>query len=352
MLQLNQHWLPLCLLIVLLLGTRDSRAQQDTNLDRVLISNTVESVASEVSREYFDPEVAARVALSLRKGLEDGVYQSLKSKKELAETLTRNLYSWTNDKHLAVSVLERPSAESSPGDPDLTREKSALRSNFGIQRVELLPGNLGYLNLTAFYRLEEANDAFSAAMQVLRSADALIIDLRENGGGSPDTVVLLTSYLFDSKDILLMDIVPRSGETRHYRTMDLDPLLRNERRPVYLLTAKQTFSAAECLAYVLQERGRAEIVGEQTAGAANPGRAYPVNDLFEVTIPNGQIRTAITAKNWEGTGVTPDIPVPASDALETAQIRSLQKLLLQESDSQWKTTLQQRLGSLQSDNKP
>jgi C-terminal processing protease CtpA/Prc len=111
-----------------------------------------------------------------------------------------------------------------------------------------------------------------------------------------------------------------------YVTLDVPLSDRDARRPLYVLTAARTFSAGEGAAYLLQERRRAEIVGEQTAGAANPGRPYPVNNRFEVTVPNGRVRSAVNGSNWEGRGVMPDIAVPESDALRTAHLRALRRL--------------------------
>ncbi len=238
-------------------------------------------------------------------------------------------------------------------EPEASREEVGRRCNYGIQRIEILPGNIGYLNVTAFYRLEEGKDAIAAAMQVLRGADALIIDVRNNGGGSPDTVVLLASYLFDESNLELFEIVPRShGETRKYRTMDVPTMYRNAKRPVYVLTSHQTFSGGEGFAYLLQERGRAMVIGETTAGAANPGRPYPVHEFLEVTVPNGQIRTAVTRKNWEGQGVAPDLPFAVAEAPRMAQRLALKKLLEGNLDQAWSASLRSRLESLESSTDP
>ena len=106
-----------------------------------------------------------------------------------------------------------------------------------------------------------------------------------------------------------------------YTTEATPPLTRNARRPIYVLTSPRTFSAGEGLAFILQERKRAVVIGEVTAGAANPGRSYPAGTMFEITVPNGRVVTAITKRNWEGSGVTPDIIVPAADAFRVAHLR-------------------------------
>ena len=139
----------------------------------------------------------------------------------------------------------------------------------------------------------EHRDALAAAMQVLQPADALIIDMRANGGGSPDTVALLISYLIEGTGQALFEIVHRDGSKEVYRTPEEAPATRNARRPIYVLTSARTFSGGEGLAFLLQELKRALVIGEVTAGAANPGRPYPAGELFEITVPNGRVLSTI-----------------------------------------------------------
>lgn len=280
-----------------------------------LVHATVAGAAALIRDEYFDPAIAARADAMLRERLAAGRYERARSPRSLAEAMTRDLYATTHDKHLAVAVV--PETEPKP------RSVVGTAENFGVQRAEILDGNVGYLNLTAFYHPEEARQAIAAAMTMLRHAGALIIDMRDNGGGSPETVALLLSYLFDEPELPLFAIVPRGGsEGRRYATEGCAVPERDGSRPVYVLTAARTFSGGEGLAFILQERGRAEIVGERTAGAANPGRPYRINDSFEITIPNGRVVSAVNGRNWEGTGVIPDLAVRASDALRVAQERA------------------------------
>jgi C-terminal processing protease CtpA/Prc len=211
----------------------------------------------------------------------------------------------------------------------------------------VLAGNVGYLNVTSFYRLEEARDVISAAMRLLRSADALILDMRGNSGGSPGTVALLASHLFDTPGLPLFEIVPRAGSGVQYTTFEPGVPERNGTRPAYVLTSEHTFSAGEGFAFILQERRRADVIGEPTAGAANPGRPYPVNPRLEVTVPNGQVRTAVTGRNWEGDGVMPDVTVPADDALRSAHMLALRELLKHVASGPWHETLKRQLAALE-----
>jgi C-terminal processing protease CtpA/Prc len=163
-------------------------------------------------------------------------------------------------------------------------------------------------------------------MRTLEPADALILDMRENGGGSPGTVALLVSYLFEAPERPLFEIVTRSGARETYHTEPVPT--RNAKRPVYVLTSPRSFSGGEGLAFLLQDLARALVIGEVTAGAANAGRPYPAGDLFDITVPNAQLLTSVTKRNWEGPGVTPDVRVPAADALRVAHLRAIDDLLV------------------------
>jgi C-terminal processing protease CtpA/Prc len=332
--------------IEMLPGGQAHGRQRDSALDAAEVRAAVRSVAAAVDREYFDAAAAARVAASLNRWIEDGRYDRVTRLESLAPMLTRDLFDLTGDKHLAVAVLEdRPSA---PASTDQARAARGRRENYGVTRVEILAGNVGYLDLQSFYRPDEARQAITAAMSLLRGADALILDLRENGGGSPDTVVLLASHLFEAAGMPLFEIVPRSGSGgRRYATVTPALAERDPTRPIFVLTGPRTFSAGEGLAFLLQERRRAEIVGERTAGAANPGRAYRVSDRLEVTIPNGQVRSAVSGRNWEGRGVEPDVTVPAAGALQAAHVRALRRLIERAQDPAWQSILQRELERLE-----
>ena len=310
------------------------------------VAKTVEAVAAVVEREYFDADRATRIARMLRERSDARHYEAVKSWAALAERLTIDLFALSNDKHLAVRVVRAASNTSGPAPAD-TREVTGRRANHGVQRVEVLAGNIGYLNLTSFYRPEEAVGVLTAAMRTLEGADALIVDMRENGGGSPDTVAWLLSYFFDTADLPLFEIVPRSGAARRYTTSAVPIGARHAARPLYVLTARATFSGGEGFPFILQERRRAVVVGEQTAGAANPGRPYAAGDLLEVTVPNGQVRTAVTGQNWDGRGVTPDVPVRATDALRVAHVHALREAIKSASDDQWRQVLQRHLRAVE-----
>jgi retinol-binding protein 3 len=335
-------WLVAAAVIVLGCGN----VSQEDRVDAAFVQQTVAALGDIVGREYFDPQVAHRVAESLDLARRERRYAAVSDVRELARRLTDDLFAATHDKHLAVGMARRVAGSASPGQPDAARAEQGRRSNWGVERVEILPGNVGLLHITSFYRPNEAGFAIAAAMEVLRGADAVILDLRNNGGGSPDTVSLLASYFFDQSALPLFDVVDRSGSHHAFTTLDPPVPARSGQRPAYVLTDARTFSAGEGLAFLLQERHRVEVIGETTAGAANPGRPYPINERLEVTVPNGQVRAAVTGRNWEGTGVVPDVRVAGADALRVGRVRALRAVAGQTPAGPWRETLMRELQAI------
>jgi hypothetical protein len=294
---------------------------------------TVRALGTVLKQEYIDVDLAGKADAALQRALTAGRYAGASTPEALARLLNRDLQDVTHDKHIWVEVVPpapppaQPAPARSAADADAARAEGVRRSNAGVRRLEILRGNVGYLDLSNFFRPEEARDTIALAMRLLNKADALIIDMRRNGGGSPGTVVYLLGYLLDAPGATLFEIVHRPPESSDRYALEATlPAERDGKRPIAVLTSAQTFSAGEGLAFLLQERHRAEIVGEVTAGAANPGRSYPVNDGFRVNVPNGRIKSAVSGSNWEGTGVTPDVSVPAADALQTAHEKILRTL--------------------------
>jgi hypothetical protein len=214
---------------------------------------------------------------------------------------------------------------------------AAFRRHFGCpvgeftrrRRVERLAGNVGYLELDGFLDAEAAAGPAAAAMTFLANTDALIIDLRRNGGGSPHGVALLCSYLFDAeKPVHLNSLYWRRGNrTEEFWTRKDVAGPRYVGKDVYVLTSARTFSAAEEFTYNLQCLKRATVVGETTGGGAHPGGGFPLGEHFVMFVPTGRAINPITKTNWEGIGVKPDLAVPADKALEAAHERAVQKLL-------------------------
>jgi C-terminal processing protease CtpA/Prc len=316
-------------------------AVSSPRLDKEFVRTTIEALTKIIREQYIDQDLASRVEAYLRNCLATGHYDQ-PTREEFAEELTRDLFTSSHDKHLSVMVSDDQGTASS-GTTEESREEIARQSNFGIQHVEVLPGNVGYLRLTSFYRPAEARDTFVSAMKLLAQTDALILDLRGNKGGSPDMAVLVASFMFSKPGIPLFSVIPRAGETAFYSTVQTPPPGSSGERPLFVLTSQTTWSAGEGLAFILQERHRAEIIGETTAGAANPGRAYRVNSMFEVNVPNGRVKSAVLGRNWEGIGVVPDVATPAAVALDLAHTHALRSLVEITPPGQRRTDLEREL---------
>ncbi|MEO6155979.1 MAG: S41 family peptidase, partial [Thermomonas sp.] len=214
---------------------------------------------------------------------------------------------------------------------------------FGIDSVKRLPGNVGYLELRGFGPTAMVGAAISGAMTLLSGTDALILDLRRNGGGEPETVAYLMSHFFAPGDERhLNDLYFRAGDKTHqyWTSAAVGPRYT---RPVYVLTSGRTFSGGEECAYDFQTQKRAKIVGETTGGGANPGDGYAIAKGYAAFIPNGRAINPITKTNWEHVGVKPDISVPAADAQKVAHAAILRELIAATNSQEEKTELQDSL---------
>ena len=180
-----------------------------------------------------------------------------------------------------------------------------LRGNFGFARVERLDGNIGYVDLRGFTPPEIASETAAAAMTFLGGTDAMIFDVRQNGGGSPEMVAFLTSYLFEGT-VHLNDFYSRpTNETRQSWTLPYVPGRRFPGKNVYILTSRKTFSGAEEFTYNLRHLGRATVVGETTAGAAHLVGGRRISDGFAISCTDGPAHQSCDKNElggrWRGT---------------------------------------------------
>ena len=286
----------------------------------------VESIAGAFYKYYIFPEVARGIGEALQASLAAGDYDGLTTPEAFTERLTADLQAVSHDKHIRVRYSSEARLFAGPEDEDSEDEATGVialaRSlNFGFYKVERLDGNIGYLDLRNFWdaQMPGAGETAVAAMNLLAHTDALIVDLRRNGGGSATMIALLTSFLFKAEPVHLNSFYerPRDRHTQSW-TLPYVPGMRTPDKPVYVLTSNDTFSAAEEFTYNLKNLKRATIVGETTGGAANPGGYISATPHFHVFVPTGRAINPITSTNWEGTGVEPDIQVPQAEALNTA----------------------------------
>ncbi|MDC8745403.1 S41 family peptidase [Xanthomonas campestris] len=202
------------------------------------------------------------------------------------------------------------------------------QDNFAFDKVERLPGNIGYEKFRLFAYSYLAAATASSATDFVTNTDALIIDLRENGGSDPAMVVQLASYRFDTRAHLHEIVTRKGGVTEQaWTTPGLPGQAFGGSKPVCLLNSQQTFSAAEDVAYALQALARATVVDESTSGGAPPSHSFKIGDQVVAVVPYVRSVSPITHGNWEGSGVIPDVAVPAAQAQQTAYRLSVQALI-------------------------
>ena len=291
----------------------------------------VETALALLRAGYVFPDRAEQAASAIEARLAAGEYDDLEEA-ALAERLTSQLHEVCADKHLRVRVMPpRPARHQPPGPADPWPPRGRERGrpgNYGIYRAERLDGNVGYLDLRGVADPEDAGPVIAAAMELVAGTYALIIDLRRNGGGSPDGVVFWCSYLFPDAGTHLNDIFHAgTGETRQFWSLAYVPGSRYLDRPVYLLTSRETFSGGEDFCYTLQAQGRAQVIGETTGGGAHPARMVPITSTIAISVPFARSVNPVTGTNWQGTGVVPDIAVPAAEAYDVAYGNALRHVL-------------------------
>ena len=327
----------LSLLLALSAVNSIAEPTSDGSVDACARAEVIDYVLDGVNRSYVFPEVAAKMSDTVRERVAKGEYEPITGAREFAEKLTADLQAVSRDKHLRVHLGDGPGARMMRGPVS----GGGGVDDGGFARVEQLPGNIGYIDLRLFHGPKVAAEHAANAMNRVADSDALIIDLRQNRGGSAEMVALLASYLLGPERVLVNTLVGRDGtpQKETWTTPDL-PGRRFTGKDVYLLTSSYTFSAAEEFAYDLKNMKRATLVGETTGGGANPINNFRINDRFQVSIPIARAVNPITGTNWEGVGVEPDVRVPAADALQTAQVAALEKRLERTRDPAQRTAIE------------
>jgi hypothetical protein len=318
-----------------------AQQQPDMTIDAATRNAVVDVLLKELSDSYVFAETAKKMESDIRTRLAAKEYDNIASAREFAAKLTADLQSVSHDKHLRV----RYSFEKNPERKD-RREPTAeeieqgrwqnRRINYGFERVERMNGNIGYIDLRGFNDARAGADTVAAAMAFLQNTEALIFDLRQNGGGSPSMIQLISSYLFGDKPVHLNDLYWRNqNKTDEFWTNPEQAKVKFTNKDVYVLTSNYTFSGAEEFSYNLKNLKRALIIGETTGGGAHPGGVVRLDDHFAAFVPIGRAINPISKTNWEGTGVEPDIKVPKEQALKIAYKMALEKSLVAIKDPQF-----------------
>ncbi|MFT4664259.1 MAG: hypothetical protein ACI8YQ_003409 [Polaribacter sp.] len=320
----------------------------------------VKSIGDLLNEHYIYEETANKMAEAISAKLTNGDYDKITDPVEFADLLGADLIAVSHDKHIRARVdpewiMQTKETVSEADSLAFVKEQVgyAQMDNFGFKEVKILEGNVGYLNLTAFYDTEYGGETAAAAMTLLSNASALIVDLRQNGGGSPAMIQLISSYLFGPAPVHLNNFYTRSS-TEPNQTWTLPHITgkRSPDIPVYVLTSKRTFSAAEEFSYNLKNMERATLIGETTGGGAHPGGTMAATERFTIWIPTGRAENPISKTNWEGTGVKPHIETPANEALDKAHMKAIEALMEKYKGGQMEEKLAWSLAGMKAKSNP
>ena len=316
---------------------------QPPNLDAAAKQAVIDEVASLLNANYIFPETARKMEGALRDRLKTGDLAQLSKAEQFGQAVSRILSEVSRDGHIgfaydpAQAENMRRLQSRSEEEVRVVRERMlsfARRDNFGFRKVEILPGNVGYLDFRSFSDPETAGPTAIAALNFLAYCDAIIVDLRQNGGGAPAQIQLISSYFF-ADPVHLNDIYTRATDsTENYWTLPYVPGAKAAGADLYILTSARTFSGAEEFSYNMKNLKRGTIIGETTGGGAHPTRTMIVQKDFVLRVPFARAINPYSKTNWEGTGVTPDIAVPAAQALDKAYLTAIDKLAAKASDPQ------------------
>ena len=317
------------------------------------IKDLINEICIKIKQNYVFPGKVERIVSKLNEKCESGQYSQLKDFKTLANILTDDLQNFAQDFHFYCEFnpkkASNPQNFSDEGDPEEVKEwiKQMEYLNYDIPTINRLPGNIGYIKLNSFKPAENAGELIWAAFTFLKHTNALIIDIRYNGGGDETMVQFILSYLTKNTEPLHLKTFYTRKTDSHQQSWTL-PFIPGKRyhKPVYVLTSRRSASAAEAFAYDIKHFKLGTLIGETTRGAANIVGLFPLKDKFVIDIPIGRPIHMKTTTNWEGQGVTPHIEINQNQALEKANILAVENLLECELDEEIRVMLQFELAFL------
>jgi hypothetical protein len=332
----KRSWLSLLALVViaaaLLQGAGAALAQQrgeEVEIDRAWKEAIIDSLCYQLNKTYVFPDIADKLEKQLRKNLKKKKYDSITALGDFARQLSEDMREIAHDGHLWIRPASeeeiRRSQVEEPTDED--RERYVLElawANFGFERVERLDANIGYLKFNQFADATYAGATAVAALNFLSNCDAMIIDLRDNGGGYPNLIQLMSSYFFEESTHLNTFYIRESDEYHQFWTQSHVQGRRMTDIPLFVLTSSNTFSGAEEFTYNMKNLERATIIGETTGGGAHPTHRHIfAEQKVMASVPFGRAINPITNTNWEGAGIEPHIKVPRDQALEVAKLEAM-----------------------------
>jgi len=308
--------------------------QPDMTIDAATRRAVVDTLCDRVERYYVFPDRAKVLTKAIQKRYKAHEYDRITSAMEFADSLTAHMQAAVPDLHLRTHYRHEPiPVETDDGPPNPAEEQRRAtferRTNYGFEKAERLPGNVGYLDIRGFSGDPAGQATAIAALNFLANTDALIIDVRKNGGGDPIIVATILSYFTKPGERLHFNSFYQrtEDELQQYWTSPYVPGPRYVGKPIYVLTSNRTGSCAEEFAYDIQTHKLGTLVGAVSAGGANPGGMYRLNENFAAFIATGRAINPVTKTNWEGVGVKPDSLTTAGVALRTAYMMALEKLI-------------------------
>jgi tetratricopeptide (TPR) repeat protein len=307
------------LLLALFLSlTSPATGQELLNKDQQ--DKILEKISQLLIDNYVIQNIGEACAAYLEKQREEQRYVDITHPRAFANRLTSDLREIHHDQHIRILAIppEDKRLIKKPKLDFFLRTRDKIKENLGFKEVKILVGNVGYINLDSFEPYELARDKALTALHFIENTDAIIIDLRDNLGGNPTMVQYLCSYFFDTPVHLNSIYWRRGNYTEEFWSMDSIGVKKRPNVPLFILTSDRTFSGGEEFAYDLKINKRATLIGEKTAGGANPGYTFHINDYFSIFIPTGRSINPVTGTNWEGKGVEPDITIQQSKALSLA----------------------------------
>ena len=320
-------------------------------IDAPLRQNLIENIIRELKARYVIPEKTRSIEAYLRTKLQSGAYDKIESAQQLSVALTDDLRTAGKDLHLLVAydpALERvliatpatPSVDLQELPPTAEQLVRARQSNYGFRKLEIMSGNVGYLDLRNFVDLNLSKETAVAAMNFLANTDAVIIDLRQNPGGYVNLEIFLASYFYGVDPVEWLSRYHREGDVtvRDWTLRDV-PGKRLQHTDLYLLTSGETGSAAEGFSFMLQQRKRGTIIGAKTSGAGYGNKETPIGTGFVFYVSTFRQFDPRTGRGWQGVGVEPDIAVPAARALSVAHSEAVKNLAAKTTEGRRKKQL-------------
>jgi hypothetical protein len=290
----------------------------------------VAEVRRVIAERYVLPERRPQLDAILARGLAAGRYD-VSDPSALAERVNADLETAGRDRHLNFHYNPRQAATIAAGrrpQPDNSAYEHQVRAaNHGVTELRVLPGNVRYLAYDGFMWIgPDSAAALETAMRFLAGGDAVIIDLRRNGGGSPEAVQYIVSHFMEAGRPLVTFYMNGRADPDRLASLAEVPAGRMVGKPLYVLISNGTGSAAEEFAGHVGGYRLGELIGETTAGAGFRNDIVPIAGGFVLSVSVGRAVLASTGRDWEAVGHAPTVPSEVSGALDVAHALALRRL--------------------------